>query len=409
MPSRGTKPNQNGSKSTRWHLPPLGAEGALSSPFLICRSGSFPSAFRSAGVLPAQGLQCVCPSISGAGSARPAPPGPSRGSFSMTTGSSGCNLPKPLDQGESLRTASGRGGPRRGWEAASPLRGPRSGTHLPSPGAPSISRWVLAQAGRAARGQGGGAPGPTSARCPRVSSAPHFPSAGAPSWVPVPAHSPSSPARPGAEGPAEQYRPQAHAVAMATRPVGGGGRTRSPWRRPAVRRPAGAKPRGGRVGTVLRLRARWSVRKVPASPAAPALLGWAVGDTDGGGAFPTKGTRALRPRASCCGREGAAGSRRSPALVGWLSWWSPRRPVRGRPPCSLPPRQQQADLLPPGVTGWRSRLQSGRHSAPRRAREPPPRALPAWNWLRTPRPVTGREMKPIRVCLGAGPPLLAPR
>lgn len=38
-----------------------------------------------------------------------------------------------------------------------------------------------------------------------------------------------------------------------------------------------------------------------------------------------------------------------------------------------------------------------------------PPALPAWNWLRTPRPVTGREMKPIRVCLGAGPPLLAPR
>lgn len=231
MPSRGTKPNQNGSKSTRWHLPPLGAEGALSSPFLICRSGSFPSAFRSAGVLPAQGLQCVCPSISGAGSARPAPPGPSRGSFSMTTGSSGCNLPKPLDQGESLRTASGRGGPRRGWEAASPLRGPRSGTHLPSPGAPSISRWVLAQAGRAARGQGGGAPGPTSARCPRVSSAPHFPSAGAPSWVPVPAHSPSSPARPGSGGPsgtiqaagargrhgdAASRRRWAHAVAMET-------------------------------------------------------------------------------------------------------------------------------------------------------------------------------------------------
>lgn len=82
-------------------------------------------------------------------------------------------------------------------------------------------------------------------------------------------------------------------------------------------------------------------------------------------------------------------------------------------PCSLPPRLQQADVLPPGVTRWRPRPQtSARHPAPRGTREPPhptpPGTVPKirLEWLRTPRPVTRREMKPMRVCLGAGPPSL---
>ena len=46
-------------------------------------------------------------------------------------------------------------------------------------------------------------------------------------------------------------------------------------------------------------RGRGSGRKDSAAPAACALLCWAVGDTHGGGVFPTMGTRAPRPRASC--------------------------------------------------------------------------------------------------------------
>ena len=189
---------------------------------------------------------------------------------------------------------------------------------------------------------------------------------------------------------------------MATRPFGGSGAHAVAMATPGLRRPAGTKPRGGRVGTVLRLRARGSGRKVSA---APALLGWAVGDTDGGGAFPTEGTRAPRPRASCCGREGAAGSRRSHAREGWLSRWGPGvQSVDDLAALYLPAGSRQTSFLlgsqdgRPGCSQADTQRPGGQGS-----RSPP------WNWLRTRRPVTRREMKPIRVCLGAGPPLLAPR
>ena len=179
-------------------------------------------------------------------------------------------------------------------------------------------------------------------------------------------------------------------------------------------------PKGKHLGFVLGgfktgcSRAWWRLmdqeRGLPAcrsttAPAAPALLGWAVGDTDGGGAFPTEGTRAPRPRASCCGREGAAGSRRSHAREGWLSRWSPGvQSVGALPALYLPAGSRQTSFLlgsqdgGPGCSQADTQRPGGQGS-----RSPP------WDWLRTRRPVTRREMKPIRVCLGAGPPLLAPR
>ena len=301
MASRGMKPNQNGSKSTSGHLPPLSAEGALSSPFLICRSGSFPSAFRSAGVLPAHG-SAVCLSLHFRGGECEAP---APWALFCDSGERKLQPPETSEPGESLRTSSGRGGPRRGWEAASPQRGPRSGPHFSSPGAPSLSRWVPAWAGRAARGHGGGAPGPASARCPRVSSAPHHPSPGAPSlfrWVPVPAHSPCSPARRGRGGPSgtmEAAGARGRHGDAAVRYGGGGGHAVSKETSGCTAaRGLQTAQRALGVGAAP-ARGRGSGRKDSAAPAACALLCWAVGDTHGGGVFPTMGTRAPRPRASC--------------------------------------------------------------------------------------------------------------
>ncbi|XP_025130260.3 uncharacterized protein LOC112581656 isoform X1 [Bubalus bubalis] len=63
---------------------------------------------------------------------------------------------------------------------------------------------------------------------------------------------------------------------------GGGGLTQSPRTRPNVRRPAGSKPRGGRLGTVLRLRAGAGLggRIPPLPPPAPCSAGRSVTRTE---------------------------------------------------------------------------------------------------------------------------------
>ena len=149
MASRGMKPNQNGSKSTSGHLPPLSAEGALSSPFLICRSGSFPSAFRSAGVLPAH-VSAVCLSLHFRGGDCEAR-APWDSQWVLFCDSGECRL-QPLQTSEpgGLRTASrGAGAGRAGAGRPRPHsagRAPGSTSHYPAP---------LASPDRSPPGQGG--------------------------------------------------------------------------------------------------------------------------------------------------------------------------------------------------------------------------------------------------------------
>lgn len=209
----------------------------------------------------------------------------------------------------------------------------------------------------------------------------------------------------------------------AQRNKGGGWRTRSPWRRGGTEA-AGARGRHGDAlpyggprapnhaeGTWGRCcacaRARVWTQGL-AEPAAGTLLYSAVGDTDGGGAFPTVGTRAPRPRASCCGREGAAGSRRSRAREGLLSRWSPRRPLlfTSPPAAGRRPPSWGHTMAAPAADISPTPSSQGDKGAPRAPT--PPGTVPKirLEWLRTPRPVTRREMKPMRVCLGAGPPSL---
>lgn len=180
------------------------------------------------------------------------------------------------------------------------------------------------------------------------------------------------PPAPGAEGPAEQYRPQAHAVAMATRPFGGGGAHAVAMETPGLRRPARTKPRGGRVGTVLRLRARGSGRKVsPRPPPPPFSAGRSVTRTEversrprglgrRGPERPAAGGRG--PRGAADRTHGKAGSPGgAPASRAWapsLLFTSP--PAAGRRPSSWGHRMAVLAAVRPTLSA-----QEGKGAAPR--------------------------------------------
>lgn len=196
----------------------------------------------------------------------------------MTPGSAGCNLCKPLNQEVSGLRAAGRGRAAQGLEGRVPTA--RAALRAPLP----ITRrpWPLPIGPRPGRAGRAGAwrrrSGPRKRAVPESPVRPtsHHPGPpaspdGSPCRPTARAHPPSG----GAEGAAEQRRRLAHAVAMETRRYGDSGRTRSSWRRPAVRRPAGAKPRGGHLGTMLRLRAGAGLdaRTRRARRRHPALLG----------------------------------------------------------------------------------------------------------------------------------------
>lgn len=325
-----------------------------------------------------------------------------------------CRL-QPLqtsEPGESLRTASrGAGAGRAGAGRPRPHsagRAPGSTSHYPAP---------LASPDRPPPGQGGPRGGMEAAlRAPQARGASESPVRPTSHQPGPPASPDGSPCRPTARA----HPPSGGAEGAAQH--GGGWRTRSPWRRGCTEA-AGAR---GRHGDALPYGGPWAPNRAEgawgrccacararvwaerlAEPAARTLLYSAVGDTDGDGAFPTVGTRAPRPRASCCGREGAAGSRRSHAREGSLSRWSPRRsllftspPAAGRRPssCGHTMAAPAADISPTPSS-------QGDKGAPR---PPASGTVPKirLEWLRTPRPDTRREMKPMRVCLGAGPPSL---
>lgn len=211
-----------------------------------------------------------------------------------------CRL-QPLqtsEPGESLRTASrGAGAGRAGAGRPRPHsagRAPGSTSHYPAP---------LASPDRPPPGQGGPRGGMEAAlRAPQARGASESPVRPTSHQPGPPASPDGSPCRPtarahppsgGAEGAEQQWRRLAHAVAMETRLYGGSWRTRSSWRRPAVRRPVGAKPRGGRLGTMLRLRAGAGLggKTRRARRPHPALLGgrrhgrrWSVPDSGDKGA-----------------------------------------------------------------------------------------------------------------------------
>ena len=155
----------------------------------------------------------------------------------MTRGSASCNLPKPLDQGESRRTASGRGGPRRGSGGRVPtaraaLRAPppitRRPWHLPTGPRPG-------GAGRAGAGRRRSGPRkravPQSLQCapPPITRRPQ----------PLPMGPRTSPQPVLTRPPRERRAQRNNTGRRRTRsPWRRGrseavGRTRSPWRRPA--------------------------------------------------------------------------------------------------------------------------------------------------------------------------------
>ena len=199
--------------------------------------------------------------------ALPGDPGPPLGSFSLNQGERGFNLPQTSEQGEGLRTESQTTGPKSGRGG---LRGVGEAAPAPGPGAlPGFST-------APGRPRGPAAPRPASPRCPqplgmrpRYRPAPRPSSPGAPASLEVP-QTPTPGPQPHLTLSARQptrtpARPHAPGAECRSPTVEGASPTRSLWRRSALRRPTGAKPRGrravaGRVMRLVRLRTRHSSR-----------------------------------------------------------------------------------------------------------------------------------------------------